>query len=209
MESNEITYRAARREDAPAIVEFQISMARETEDLALDRAVCRAGVAGVFDEPSRGRYFVAESGGEVLASLLGLGSTPATASTDAPVAEPEVLPAYSADGVPLPKPAPRDSGRMMALAPPQPESAESRSTFSRLFSFGDESLPAQVPPVSTEAPPEVMASAVTASSSSGAEVGMAAACDGGGGECAATTIMEAPAPPAEERSIIDRIGNWF
>ncbi|HUG62226.1 MAG TPA: hypothetical protein VMP03_10290, partial [Methylomirabilota bacterium] len=153
---------------------------------------------------------------EVLASLLGLGSTPATA---APAAEPEVLPAYSADGVPLPKPAPRDPGRMMALAPSQPASEESRSMFSRLFSFGDESLPVPVAPVSAEetlASAEAMSSEVFASASSASPLSSSigadapAACvDDGNSDCAAVTVMAAPAPPAQERSIIDRIGNWF
>jgi GNAT superfamily N-acetyltransferase len=45
-------------------------MARETEEMDLDAAVCGRGVAAVFDDPSRGRYFVAESGGQIVASLL-------------------------------------------------------------------------------------------------------------------------------------------
>lgn len=65
-----IHYRDARRTDIRDIVDFQIAMARETEDVALDRAICTKGVAAVFDDPSRGRYFVAESDGGVVASLL-------------------------------------------------------------------------------------------------------------------------------------------
>ena len=45
-------------------------MARETEDVSLDTAVCTRGVHAVFDDPSRGRYFVAEEGWRVVASLL-------------------------------------------------------------------------------------------------------------------------------------------
>jgi ribosomal protein S18 acetylase RimI-like enzyme len=45
-------------------------MALETEGVTLDRVTCSAGVEGVFDDPSRGRYFVAERGGRVIASLL-------------------------------------------------------------------------------------------------------------------------------------------
>jgi GNAT superfamily N-acetyltransferase len=63
-------YREARKEDARTIVEFQLAMARETEELRLDHVVCAEGVQGVFEEPSRGRYFVCESGGKVIASLL-------------------------------------------------------------------------------------------------------------------------------------------
>ena len=65
-----IRYRDATRTDAAAIVAFQCAMARETEEMELDAAVCGRGVAAVFDDSSRGRYFVAESGGQIVASLL-------------------------------------------------------------------------------------------------------------------------------------------
>ena len=65
-----IHYRDAKRDDANAIVDFQIAMARETEDFALDRDICTRGVAAVFAHASLGRYFVAESGGRVIASLM-------------------------------------------------------------------------------------------------------------------------------------------
>ncbi len=66
----EVLVRDATRHDARVIVDFQQAMARETEDVALDGAVCTRGVEAVFEEPSRGRYFVAEAGGRVVASLL-------------------------------------------------------------------------------------------------------------------------------------------
>jgi len=66
----EISYRDAARHDAAAIVEFQRAMARETEDLELDAETVRRGVQGVFDDPSRGRYFVAAQDGKVVASLM-------------------------------------------------------------------------------------------------------------------------------------------
>ena len=66
----EISYRDAVRGDAPAIIEFQRAMARETEELELDAATVARGVQGVFDDPSRGRYFVAARGGDVVASLM-------------------------------------------------------------------------------------------------------------------------------------------
>ncbi|MEO6260421.1 MAG: GNAT family N-acetyltransferase [Thermoanaerobaculia bacterium] len=64
------SYRDAVAGDAPRIVEFQIAMARETEEMTLDREICSRGVQAVFDVASRGRYFVAESEGLVIASLL-------------------------------------------------------------------------------------------------------------------------------------------
>jgi GNAT superfamily N-acetyltransferase len=63
-------YREGRPADVHTIVEFQVAMARETEELDLDREVCTRGVQALFDDPSRGRYFLAESGGAVIASLM-------------------------------------------------------------------------------------------------------------------------------------------
>lgn len=62
--------RPARREEAPTIADFQLRMARETEDLGLDPGTLAAGVEGVFAEPGRGVYWVAEEGGRVVGSLL-------------------------------------------------------------------------------------------------------------------------------------------
>jgi len=63
-------YRDALPSDRDVIVDFQIAMARETEEVALDREICTRGVAAVFADPSLGRYFVAEGDGRVVASLL-------------------------------------------------------------------------------------------------------------------------------------------
>ena len=67
---NGTQFRDANLNDAATIVDFQIAMAAETEDFALDRAICTKGVKAVFADPSLGRYFVAESGGELVASLM-------------------------------------------------------------------------------------------------------------------------------------------
>jgi GNAT superfamily N-acetyltransferase len=67
---NTFTYRQAGPADAPAIVEFQLAMARETEDLELDLAICTRGVDAVFADVAKGQYFVAEIDGRVVASLL-------------------------------------------------------------------------------------------------------------------------------------------
>ncbi|HEV7506053.1 MAG TPA: GNAT family N-acetyltransferase [Thermoanaerobaculia bacterium] len=59
--------------DAAAIVDFQLRMARETEDLELDRDTVVRGVAAVFADPTKGSYWVAERQdrpGEVVGSLL-------------------------------------------------------------------------------------------------------------------------------------------
>jgi len=65
-----IHYRDANPNDALDIVEFQIAMARETEDFALDRGICTRGVEAVFADRSLGRYFVAEAESSLIASLM-------------------------------------------------------------------------------------------------------------------------------------------
>jgi len=66
----DVLIREARRDDAGTIIEFQLAMARETEELTLDREILTRGVSALFDHPSLGRYFVAESEGRVIASLM-------------------------------------------------------------------------------------------------------------------------------------------
>jgi len=66
----DIAYREGRAADLESIVGFQLAMARETEELDLDRDVLTRGVAAVFADPSLGRYFVAEADGVVIASLM-------------------------------------------------------------------------------------------------------------------------------------------
>lgn len=65
-----VIYRAAQRSDVSTIIGFQLAMARETEDLELDRDVLRRGIEALFDDPSRGRYFIADIDGRAVASLM-------------------------------------------------------------------------------------------------------------------------------------------
>ena len=67
---SEVHYREGVPADAESILEFQVAMARETEDVTLEREVTNRGVHAVFDDPSLGRYFIAESGGRAIASLM-------------------------------------------------------------------------------------------------------------------------------------------
>lgn len=62
--------REAVPEDRGHIVEFQLSMARETEGIELDEAVVTEGVKTVLEDSSKGQYYVAEYNGEVVSSLL-------------------------------------------------------------------------------------------------------------------------------------------
>lgn len=70
MSSEPVTIRPARPEDAAAIIDFQLAMAWESEELALDLETLTAGVQAVFADPDRGRYFVAEVGARVVGCLL-------------------------------------------------------------------------------------------------------------------------------------------
>ncbi len=65
-----ITVRPADPLDFETIAVFQMAMARETENLQLDKTTVVAGVKRVFAKPALGKYFVAEMDGEVVASLL-------------------------------------------------------------------------------------------------------------------------------------------
>jgi GNAT superfamily N-acetyltransferase len=65
-----ITVRKATLKDAPAIINFQLKMAWETEELALDTETVTKGVNAVFEDLSHGQYYVAEDDGKVVASLL-------------------------------------------------------------------------------------------------------------------------------------------
>lgn len=62
--------RQATKEEAPTIIDFQQKMAWETEQMTLKPETIYGGVNGVFANPSRGRYWVAEDNGKIVASLL-------------------------------------------------------------------------------------------------------------------------------------------
>jgi len=70
MHNNTITYREAHVSDRTDIIDFQMAMALETEGVALDRPTVTRGVEAVFRDPSKGRYYVALHGDQVVASLL-------------------------------------------------------------------------------------------------------------------------------------------
>lgn len=67
-----LTLRAGTHHDHATLVDFQIRMARETEDLALDPDTVGAGVRAVLDDPTRGSYLLAEREGRVVGGLLHL-----------------------------------------------------------------------------------------------------------------------------------------
>jgi len=65
-----MTIRKALIKDVPIIIDFQQKMAWETEHLILVNEKISGGVKGVFEDTSRGQYYVAESTGLIIASLL-------------------------------------------------------------------------------------------------------------------------------------------
>jgi GNAT superfamily N-acetyltransferase len=64
------TVRPATPADAALIVEFNRLLALESEGKTLDPATLSAGVAALFADPSRGRYFVAEHEGTALGQIM-------------------------------------------------------------------------------------------------------------------------------------------
>ena len=65
-----ISIRKATSSDASPIIDFQLKMAWETEQMTLRQETVTKGVNAVFADPSRGQYYVADAGGQVVASLL-------------------------------------------------------------------------------------------------------------------------------------------
>ena len=56
--------------DAPTVAAFNIALAKETEDHALDPAVIGPGVLAALSDPARSLYFVAEDGGRLLGQTM-------------------------------------------------------------------------------------------------------------------------------------------
>ena len=67
---NRISIRKAAADDAEPIAEFNIAMAMETEQKKLERDRIEPGVKALFDHPEYGFYLVAESGDEIIGSLM-------------------------------------------------------------------------------------------------------------------------------------------
>ena len=65
-----IKIREATQTDAPYIIDFQLKMAMETEDLKLDEDILAKGVQAVFDDPSKGKYYIMEFDGKIGGSMM-------------------------------------------------------------------------------------------------------------------------------------------
>ncbi len=62
--------REARITDIPSLLDFQLKMALETENIQLEILPLTQGMNKLFKDPSRGKYYVAEEGGEVIGCLM-------------------------------------------------------------------------------------------------------------------------------------------
>ena len=65
-----IVIRNATVDDLGRLADWAVAMAWETEQKALDPDTVRKGIAAVLDQPGRGRYFIAERGGEAAGTLM-------------------------------------------------------------------------------------------------------------------------------------------
>ncbi len=66
----ELKIRRATPDDAPALVGFNLAMARETESLELSEEILTAGVRNLFANPQFGFYLIAEVAGEAVGSMM-------------------------------------------------------------------------------------------------------------------------------------------
>lgn len=62
--------RVATDKDLPALIDFQLKMALETENLALDINRLTRGVRGLLKDPDKGKYYVAEKDSETAGCLM-------------------------------------------------------------------------------------------------------------------------------------------
>ena len=70
MSQADVRVRDAVPTDLPQLVGFACLMAWETEHKRLDAEVVGRGIGAMFEQPARGRYFVAERDGEVVGTLM-------------------------------------------------------------------------------------------------------------------------------------------
>ena len=70
MSKQSVRVRSATPADAAIIADFNIRMAMETEKIALDPKVIGPGVKAIFEDASKGSYFVAEIDGRVAGCLM-------------------------------------------------------------------------------------------------------------------------------------------
>lgn len=62
--------REATKADLEMLIDFQLLMARETEEVILNITTVTNGVSAVLSDPGKGHYYVTDVDGKVVASLL-------------------------------------------------------------------------------------------------------------------------------------------
>lgn len=62
--------REARLTDMPSLLDFQLKMALETENVQLEIQPLTQGMQRLLKDPGKGKYYVAEESGEVIACLM-------------------------------------------------------------------------------------------------------------------------------------------
>jgi GNAT superfamily N-acetyltransferase len=67
---SELSIRPAIPADQAVITQFNLLLALETEKLVLDQAVVSKGVQAILNDASKGLYFVAEAGGQVIGQVM-------------------------------------------------------------------------------------------------------------------------------------------
>jgi len=65
-----MTVRLAMLEDLSVITDFQLAMALETENLVLDKAILTKGLESLFNDSSKGTYFVMEENEKAIGCLM-------------------------------------------------------------------------------------------------------------------------------------------
>ena len=62
--------REASLADIPWLIDFQLKMALETENIQLEISTLTRGVNRLFKDPSKGKYYVAQEGTEIIGCLM-------------------------------------------------------------------------------------------------------------------------------------------
>jgi ribosomal protein S18 acetylase RimI-like enzyme len=65
-----ITIRPSTSNDINTLASFQLQLADESENIKLNKAIVTAGLKALFDDRSKGTYYVAENGGIVCGCFL-------------------------------------------------------------------------------------------------------------------------------------------
>ena len=65
-----IIIREANHADAFYLSEMQYAMAMETENLALDKEIVKKGLKALFDDPSKGKYYVLTEKDNIIGCVL-------------------------------------------------------------------------------------------------------------------------------------------